>query len=66
MPLVSMVLIVAGIVYIVWPDIFKRGIWKKTSFSQRIFSPNQYKLFMRVLGIVDIALGLLIATMLKR
>jgi hypothetical protein len=61
MPTYSIILIVAGIIYIIKPDIFKRGIWKKTAITQQIFSPKNYNIYMRILGAVFIAIGIFLA-----
>ena len=51
------ILVIGGIIYIAKPDIFKRGFWKKTAITQRIFSPKQYNLYMRILGAIAILIG---------
>jgi len=52
-------LIIVGVIYILKPDIFRRGIWKHTSIAQRTLSPEGYRRFMRWIGVISIALGLL-------
>ena len=51
-------LIILGIIYIIKPDIFRRGIWKKTAVTQQIFSPKNYCTYMRILGCIFIVIGL--------
>jgi len=65
MPLASIILILFGLIYLVRPNIYKRGIWKKTSVAQRILSPKQYIVYMRVMGIISIVLALVIASLLR-
>jgi uncharacterized protein YjeT (DUF2065 family) len=60
MPTTSIILIIGGIVYLVKPDIFRRGIWKKTAITQQIFSEKNYLIYMRILGGIIIAIGIII------
>ena len=53
-------LIIAGVVYLVKPDIFKRGVWTRTSIAQRTLSPEGYLKYMRWVGVIAIALGILL------
>ena len=53
--------IVIGIVYLAKPDLFQRWFWKKTAISQRLLTPEQNKVYMRVLGGVLIGIGLYFA-----
>jgi hypothetical protein len=53
----GIILIVAGIIYIIKPNIYRVGIWKKTSIAQQSFTPKQYNLFMRISGAIGIAVG---------
>ena len=59
----SVLLIILGIVYLIKPNIFRIGIWKQTSIAQRKLTPNQYNLYMRILGIVLIAIGAYVGIM---
>lgn len=52
------VLIACGLLYIVKPNIFRRGIWTKTSVMQRTMSPGKYTLAMRIMGVLLIVLGI--------
>jgi len=52
-------LVAVGVVYILKPDIFRRGIWKHTSIAQRTLSPEGYLKYMRWIGVFTIALGIL-------
>jgi len=60
MLIVGIILIAAGIIYLIKPDIFQRWIWKKTDISQRLLTPEQYKVFMRILGVVYIIIGVVL------
>ena len=55
--LFSILLIVLGIVYRKYPNIYRRGIWLKTSITIRMMTPETYESYMRKLGAVFIALG---------
>jgi hypothetical protein len=50
-------LIVTGVIYILKPDIFKRGIWKETDIAQRKLSPEGYLKYMRYVAAIHIATG---------
>jgi hypothetical protein len=66
MPIASIILIIAGLIYLVKPDIHKEGIGKKPTVTQKLLSPKQYIIYMRVLGIISIVLALAIASILRR
>jgi hypothetical protein len=51
-------LIALGIVYLLKPGLFKRGLWLRTSIAQRTMSPEGYLKYMRALGIVWIGIGI--------
>ena len=55
---VGIILVIFGIIYLVKPDIYKRWIWKRTDVAQRLLSPKQYILFMRILGGIFVVVGL--------
>ena len=56
----GLLLIAIGIVYLAKPDLFQRGLWKRTAISQRLFTPEQNKVYMRVLGGLFILAGLVL------
>jgi hypothetical protein len=58
MHILGLALIVAGLLYIVKPDLFRRWFWTKTSIAQRALSPEGYLTYMRVLGAVFALIGL--------
>ena len=59
----GLLFIAAGITYLIKPDIFQRWIWRRTAISQRLLTPQQNKVYMRILGAVFIVVGIgLIAT----
>jgi len=49
--------IIFGIIYIIKPTIFTRGIWKRTSITQNTMPPKTYNIYMRVLGGLLIVVG---------
>jgi uncharacterized protein YjeT (DUF2065 family) len=65
MPPISIILIGFGVLYLIKPDLFKRGVWKKTAITQQAFSPKNYLIYMRVLGGVFIVAGVLIWVLKK-
>ena len=56
----GIVLIVCGILYLIKPDIFRRGFWRRTAISQRLLTPEQNKVYMRILGGVFIVVGIIL------
>ena len=48
----DILLIAIGLVYLIKPDVFMRGFWKRTALSQQVLTPNQNKNYMRVLGVL--------------
>ena len=60
MNIFSLLLIIFGVIYILKPDLFKRWFWTKTSIAQRLLKPNQYLIYMRVLGAVFILIGIIL------
>jgi uncharacterized protein YjeT (DUF2065 family) len=59
------VLIVCGVLYLIKPDIFQRWFWKRTAISQRLLTPEQNKVYMRVLGVVLIVIGIVQLTVYR-
>ena len=55
---IGLVFIVFGVIYIVKPDLYKVGIWTKTSIAQRLFKPENYLKYMKILGVLFIVLGI--------
>jgi hypothetical protein len=56
----GIILIAFGTLYLIKPNIFRRGIWKKTAVTQQVFSPKQYEIYMRVLGAIFIVVGVVL------
>lgn len=54
----GVILIVFGVLYVIKPDIFQRWFWKKTAISQRLLTPEQNMIYMRVLGVLLVILGI--------
>jgi hypothetical protein len=57
----GIVLIAIGVIYLVKPTLFRRGIWLKTSIAIRVLSEENYIRYMRILGVVLIVGGLVLA-----
>ncbi len=62
----SYVLIAAGVLYLIKPNIFQRWFWKRTALSQRMLTPEQNKVYMRILGVVFIVVGIVQLTVQHR
>ena len=60
MALSGVLLIVLGIVYRKYPNIFRRGIWLKTSIAIRMMSPETYESYIRKPGMGFIVVGALL------
>jgi uncharacterized protein YjeT (DUF2065 family) len=60
MTFAGLVLTAVGMLYLVKPDIFRRGIWRKTDIAQRNLSPEGYLKYMRGVGVVHIVAGLIL------
>jgi hypothetical protein len=54
------VLAAIGIVYLVKPTLFRRGIWLKTSIAVRTLSEQNYVRYMRIMGALLVIVGLLL------
>ena len=50
-------LIAIGSVYLLNPNLFRRGIWLKTSVAIRTLSPENYVKYIRALGFICIIVG---------
>jgi hypothetical protein len=46
-----------GVLLTLKPNVFVRGIWKRTSIAQRFLSPNAYLIYTRSVGTFFIAAG---------
>ena len=51
-------LAVLGIIYLIKPDLFQKWFWKRTAISQRLLTPEQNKVYMRVLGLILLGVGI--------
>jgi len=54
----GLALIALGVVYLLKPDLFRRGIWTRTSLAQRTMSPEGYLRYMRGMGVLWIVVGI--------
>ena len=57
------VLIAFGAVYLIKPTIFMRWFWKRTAISQRLLTPEQNIIYMRILGGVLIVAAIAIVAL---
>jgi hypothetical protein len=60
MTFAGLALTAIGVLYLVKPDIFRRGIWRKTDIAQRNLSPEGYLKYMRGVGVVHVIAGLIL------
>jgi hypothetical protein len=54
---VGAALIACGLVYVTKPNLFRRGLWMKTSIAVRSLSEDGYRRYMRGLGAAFIVTG---------
>jgi hypothetical protein len=47
-----------GMLYLMKPTIFMKGIWKERAITQHLFTPQQYSVYMRILGAIFIVAGI--------
>jgi hypothetical protein len=55
--LLGVMMIGIGAIYLKKPDIFRRGIWMRTSVAIRFLSEEDYRRYMRGLGAAVMAIG---------
>jgi hypothetical protein len=60
MTFAGLVLTAVGVLYLIKPDIFRRGIWRRTDIAQRNLSPEGYLKYMRGVGVVHVIAGLVL------
>jgi hypothetical protein len=60
MTFAGLVLTAVGVLYLIKPDIFRRGIWRRTDIAQRNLSPEGYLKYMRGVGVVHVIAGLIL------
>jgi uncharacterized protein YjeT (DUF2065 family) len=53
-------LILVGILYLLKPDVFRSGLWKRPTASQSMMLPNQNLMFMRLLGSICLIAGIVL------
>jgi hypothetical protein len=56
--LIGAVMIAFGLLYLRNPVVYRRGIWMKTSLAIRFLSEENYRRYMRGLGVMFIAIGI--------
>lgn len=57
--LIGLLLLALGAAYLRWPNMFRRGIWLKTSVAMRTMSPERYTSYIRGLGVLMIVFGVI-------
>jgi len=53
----GLVLIVFGALYMRRPTMYRRGLWLKTSIAIRLLSEENYKKYIKGLGVLFIVVG---------
>ena len=56
--LIGAVMIAFGLLYLRNPVVYRRGIWMKTSLAIRFLSEENYRRYMRGLGVTSMAIGI--------
>lgn len=56
--IIGLVLIGYGVLHLRRPTVYRRGMWMKTSIAIRTLSEENYKRYMKGLGIAFVLLGL--------
>jgi hypothetical protein len=56
--ILDLLIVAFGLTYFIWPNMFRRWAWTKTSIAQTSLSPKNYVIFMRTLGVIMILIGL--------
>lgn len=54
----GLIFIAFGILYLMKPDLFRGGIFQKTSVAATTKTPEEYRRYMQVLAVILIALGI--------
>ena len=57
-PLIGAMMIGVGLLYLRKPGVCRRGIWMKTSLAIRLLSEENYRRYMRGLGVTSMAIGI--------
>jgi hypothetical protein len=60
MTFAGLVLTAVGVLYVIKPDIFRHGLWRRTDIAQRNLSPEGYLKYMRGVGVVHVIAGLVL------
>jgi hypothetical protein len=55
---VGIIFVALGLLYVRKPNLYRRGIWLKTSVAVRFLSEENYVRYMRGLGIALVVIGL--------
>jgi hypothetical protein len=56
--LIGAMMIGVGLLYLLKPGVYRRGIWMKTSLAIRLLSEENYRRYMRGLGVTSMAIGI--------
>jgi hypothetical protein len=56
--IIGLVLIGYGVLYLRKPTVYRKGIWMKTSIAIRTLSEENYKRYIKGLGVAFILIGI--------
>jgi len=56
----GLALALCGVVYQRYPNIFRRGIWLKTSIAIRTMTPEAYALYIKKIGRLYVTIGVVL------
>lgn len=54
----GLILVAFGVLYLLKPNLFRKGIWQKTSIPAKTKTPEEYENYMKIIAIVLIVAGL--------
>jgi sulfur transfer complex TusBCD TusB component (DsrH family) len=63
---IGIILLCFGALYIIKPDVYRRGIWKQTDVAQRKLTPVQYTRYVRLLGVGFIVAGIVLVILSRQ
>jgi hypothetical protein len=57
---IGIILTAFGTLYLIKPNIYRSGFWKRTDIAQQKLAPAQYTKYMRILGGLFVIAGILL------
>jgi uncharacterized protein YjeT (DUF2065 family) len=59
----GLVVMVVGFIYILCPHLFQQVLWRRIPVQHRLLTPEQNEQYMRGLGVVCVAAGLIMSVL---